>query len=53
MQRFLCFHHHWHPREIGAAEVRGFLTHLAVEGQVSASTENQVLLGFLFFTWCY
>jgi hypothetical protein len=31
-----------HPVTLGAAEVEGFLTHLAVERHVSASTQNQV-----------
>ena len=31
VRRFLRFHHHRHPREMGAAEVSSFLTHLAVE----------------------
>ena len=48
VRRFLRFHHHRHPREMGAAEVSGFLTHLAVEGQVSASTQNQALSALLF-----
>jgi hypothetical protein len=30
-----------HPRELGAAEVGSFLTHLAVERRLSASTQNQ------------
>ena len=37
-----------HPREMGSAEVNAFLTHLAVEGQVSASTQNQALSALLF-----
>ena len=32
-----------HPREMGAGEVGEFLTHLATEGGVSASTQNQAL----------
>lgn len=48
VRRFLRFHHHRHPREMGAAEVCSFLTHLAVEGQVSASTQNQALSALLF-----
>ncbi|WP_373279789.1 phage integrase N-terminal SAM-like domain-containing protein [Laribacter hongkongensis] len=43
MRRFLCFHHHRHPREMGAAEVSRFLTHLAVEGQVSHSLALRLL----------
>jgi integrase len=32
---------------MGAAEVSSFLTHLAVEGQVSSSTQNQALSALL------
>ncbi|WP_297575917.1 phage integrase N-terminal SAM-like domain-containing protein [uncultured Deefgea sp.] len=48
VQRFLRFHHHRHPREMGAAEVTAFLTHLTVDGGVSASTQNQALSALLF-----
>jgi integron integrase len=37
-----------HPATLGAAEVEGFLTHLAVERNVSASTQNQALGALLF-----
>ena len=37
-----------HPLEMGAAEVREFLTHLAVERKVAVSTQNQALNGLLF-----
>ena len=43
LRRFLRFHQLRHPREMGSVEVNAFLTHLAVEGQVSASTQNQAL----------
>jgi integrase len=33
---------------MGSAEVNAFLTHLAVEGQVRASTQNQALSAVLF-----
>jgi integrase len=36
------------PPEMGSAEVNAFLTHLAVEGQVNASTQNQALSALLF-----
>ena len=48
LRRFLRFHRLRHPREMGSAEVNAFLTHLAVEGQVSASTQNQALSALLF-----
>lgn len=48
LRRFLRFHQRRHPREMGSEEVNAFLTHLAEEGQVSASTQNQALLALLF-----
>jgi site-specific recombinase XerD len=47
-KRFIRFHSGRHPREMGAPEVRMFLEHLAVEGNVSASTQNQALSALLF-----
>jgi integron integrase len=46
--RFIRFHQKRHPRDLGAAEVEQFLTHLAVDGQVSASTQNQALNALVF-----
>ncbi len=43
--RFILFHNKRHPRDMGAAEVEQFLTHLAVKGHVSASTQNQACCG--------
>jgi integron integrase len=48
LRRFLRFHQLRHPREMGSAEVNAFLTHLAVELHVSASTQNQALSALLF-----
>jgi integron integrase len=48
IKRFILFHEKRHPREMGAAEVEAFLTHLAVEGNVSASTQNQAKSAILF-----
>jgi integrase len=48
LRRFLRFHQLRHPRRMGSAEVNAVLTHLAVEGQVSASTQNQALPALLF-----
>jgi len=48
LRRFLRFHQLRHPRTMGSKEVNAFLTHLAVEGQVSASTQNQALSALLF-----
>ena len=46
--RFILFHHKRHPRDMGAAEVEQFLTHLAVEGHVSVSTQSQGLNALVF-----
>ena len=37
-----------HPRDMGASEVEAFLTHLATDCKVSASTHNQALSAILF-----
>ena len=47
-RRFILFHGKRHPREMGAREVESFLTHLAVERKVSASTQNQAKAALLF-----
>jgi integron integrase len=46
--RFIRFHQLRHPRDMGAAEVQQFLTHLAVDGRISASTQNQALNALVF-----
>ena len=48
IERFIRFHHMRHPREMSEAEVSAFLTHLARDGQVAASTQNQALSAILF-----
>ncbi|MFA7282481.1 MAG: integron integrase [Sterolibacterium sp.] len=48
IKRFICHFGKKHPRDLGAAEVEGFLTHLAVAGQVAASTQNQAKSALLF-----
>jgi integron integrase len=48
IKRFILFHQKRHPAEMGAVEVTEFLTHLAVKGRVSASTQNQALAALLF-----
>src|ERR1700719_3660439 len=48
MRRYVKFHGRKHPRDMGAAEVEAFLTHLAVEAKVGASTQNQALQALLF-----
>jgi len=46
--RFILFHKKRHPREMGSAELEAFLTHLAVDRQVSASTQNQAFSALLY-----
>jgi integron integrase len=48
VKRFILFHNKRHPTELGATDVEAFLTHLAVDGKVSASTQNQALSALLF-----
>ena len=48
IRRFILFHGKQHPAGLGAIEVEAFLTHLAVEGRVSSSTQNQAKSALLF-----
>jgi integron integrase len=48
IRRYILFHGKRHPNEMGSAEVEAFLTHLAVKGNVAASTQNQALSALLF-----
>ena len=48
MRRLIRFHGRQHPRALTRAEIESFLTHLAVERCVAASTQNQALSAILF-----
>jgi len=48
IRRFILFHQKRHPREMGGPEIEAFLTHLAVEGKVAASTQNQAFAAIQF-----
>ena len=50
IRRYILFHFHAkrHPAEMGAPEVTRFLSSLAVDGRVAASTQNQALSALLF-----
>lgn len=48
IKRYILHFGKRHPREMGAQEVEQFLTHLAVNGRVSASTQNQARCALLF-----
>ena len=47
-RRFILFQGKKHPSAMGAQEVNAFLTHLVVDGHVSAATQNQALSALLF-----
>jgi len=47
-RRYIRFHGRPHPRDLDARGVRDLLTHLARDGRVSASTQNQALAALLF-----
>jgi integron integrase len=49
IRRFIRFHGKRHPAAMGAPEVEAFLTDLAVERNVAASTQNQAKSALLFF----
>jgi integron integrase len=48
IKRYIYFHDKTHPKDLGAQDVEAFLTHLAVKGRVSASTQNQAKSAILF-----
>src|SRR2546430_2205327 len=48
VKRFVVFHGRRHPDQLGEAEVRAFLEHLAERVRVSASTQNQAVAALLF-----
>jgi site-specific recombinase XerD len=48
IKRFIRFHGVHHPQEMGADEVKAFLSHLATQMNVAASTQNQAFSARLF-----
>lgn len=48
IKRYILFYHKRHPSEMGAAEIEAYLTYLAVDMHVAASTQNQALSALLF-----
>src|SRR5437870_10491819 len=48
IKRYIFFHNKRHPRDLDAEAVRAFLTHLAVNEHVAASTQNQAFHALLF-----
>jgi hypothetical protein len=47
IKRFILFHHKRHPASMGAPEVHAFLSHLAIEQKVAASTQPMPCSRFL------
>ena len=48
VRRFVLFHSRRHPVTMGDAEIREFITHLAVDRGIAAATQNQALAAVLF-----
>ena len=48
IKRFILFHGKKHPADMGEVEITAFLTNLAVEKHVAASTQNQALSAILY-----
>ncbi|HVX42230.1 MAG TPA: integron integrase [Gemmatimonadaceae bacterium] len=48
IRRYILFHNRRHPRDLNEEDVRRFLSSLAVESQLSASTQNQALAALKF-----
>ena len=47
-RRFILYHNKQHPKDLGADEVQAFLSYLALERNVSSSTQNQAKSALLF-----
>ena len=48
IKAYIFFHHKRHPVQMGEREISEFLTHLAVDRNVAASTQNQAFSALLF-----
>ncbi|RPH60506.1 MAG: integron integrase [Chloroflexi bacterium] len=48
VRRYILFHNKRHPRDMGNPEVEAYITHLATQRKVAASTQNQALSAILF-----
>ena len=49
IMRYIKFHgSKTHPKDMGKKEIEAFLSHLATQGKVSASTQHQALNGIIF-----
>jgi len=52
IRRFIFFHEKRHPSELAEPDIQRFLSALATERRVSASTQNQALAALLFLYGC-
>src|SRR6266511_711242 len=48
IRRFILFHHKRHPKDMAELEIRQFISHLAVDAKISASTQTVALSALLF-----
>ena len=48
VRQFILFHNKRHPRDMGAAEINDFITHLVSQRTVAASTQNQAISAIMF-----
>lgn len=48
IRRYILFHNKRHPKDMGAQEIQAFITYLATERTVTASTQNQALSAVMF-----
>ena len=48
IRRYILLHNKRYPQEMDVSDIESFLTHIAVEEQVAASTQNQALSALLF-----
>jgi hypothetical protein len=53
IKQFIIFNKKRHPAELGGTKAEEFLSHLAVDRNVAASTENQALAALLSFIYMY
>jgi GR25 family glycosyltransferase involved in LPS biosynthesis len=48
LRDFILFHQKRHPQDMGEPEVRAYLSHLAVDKKIAASTQNVALSVLVF-----
>ncbi len=48
IREYILFHGKKHPKDMGVDEIREYLTHLAVEKKVAASTQNVAFNALIF-----